>query len=55
MLMLRGIIVVICGLTLFLVNAQDYEVPEATVEVFKPKGLRVSIPGMIKMFLYDKN
>ncbi|GLV44857.1 Gram-negative bacteria binding protein 3 [Carabus blaptoides fortunei] len=35
-------------------RAQDFEVPEATVEVFKPKGLRVSIPDVdgIKLFAF---
>lgn len=42
MLIVLGI-VVFCGVTGSL--GQDYEVPAATVEVFRPKGFRISIPG----------
>lgn len=29
----------------FFSHGQDFEVPDATVEAFTPRGLRVSIPG----------
>lgn len=45
-------IVVFCGVTGSL--GQDYEVPAATVEVFRPKGFRISIPDQdgIKLFAF---
>ncbi|XP_063910734.1 beta-1,3-glucan-binding protein-like [Zophobas morio] len=47
-------LLVLCFITFFKYSAGQFEVPDALVEVFRPRGLRVSIPDQegIKLFAF---
>lgn len=40
-------------LTVLCVKGQsDFEVPDALIEVMSPRGIRISIPGNLKIFFF---
>lgn len=41
----RYFLVLVTVISAISINGQDFEVPDATVEVYTPRGFRVSIPG----------
>uniref|UniRef100_A0A1B6J4S9 Uncharacterized protein n=1 Tax=Homalodisca liturata TaxID=320908 RepID=A0A1B6J4S9_9HEMI len=43
-----AVVVVAFGLLLSDVKCQKYEVPEATVEILKPRGIKISIPDFVE-------